>query len=236
MAHVDLTTFIFLLTYSLFFPVIFAPVKVIVLNCLLIFTGVSITLMTTIRQTSPKDYALEALYETVEIFRPLFDKMFSQYPELVTISRRLDEKLVSMGHSPLQIVSQSTERLIETDCRLKYYLLPDQGSMFTPRNPNINDTEIEVFAACELMILTGEVVECRTGLILVIPSQYYGELHPVITGTTLMNTRHGPGLRHTELTLKLKNENSTNLIIRKGDHIGNVSIKKNNSFAIEPAF
>lgn len=187
----------------------------------------------------PEHPTIAAIYIAVDVCRPLLNRIFTLSPELIEMSQRLDNRLTRFGFKPLKLASTNVPHqtsLLTGSCTIRYHLLPEQGSNFYPANPNICNDEIEIFSPSELLIKSGETVECRTGLILVIPSNHYGKLHSLIPGTDLMKERHECDLKNAELTFKLRNKNPEPITIKKGDKIGSVSIEENKKVIIAPAF
>lgn len=251
MVSVSIPILSILLLYFNIFTFIFAPLKVCLFNSFIVAYLAWLMiyharpLLRQVTEHSDNDElnpliaensTVAAIYIAVDICRPLLTKMFSIAPELVEMSNRLDDRLTRFGFKPLNLASSKQVSFLSGSCTIRYHLLPDQGSNFCPANPNIRNDEIEIFSPSELTIKNNETVECRSGLILVIPSNHYGKLHSAIPGVDLMKERHDCDLKNAELIFKLRNKNLEPITIKKGDKIGSVSIEENKKVIIAPAF
>lgn len=179
-------------------------------------------------------YFIDTLYDVLHIFQPVFSALVNHVPEMGEVFKRADAKLVEFGFEPLNIQGSGKRTINDKEVsEIRYQLLPEMGNMFVPREPHIQNSELLIFSPSDICIPDHETVICRTGIILIIPENHYGELHSHLPGTVVMKKRHEAGLKREELVFAIKNENPHSLTISSGDSLGNVSIKKNKSFQLK---
>lgn len=179
-------------------------------------------------------YLIDTLYDVLHIFQPVFSVLVNHVPEMGEVFKRADAKLVEFGFEPLNIQGSGQRTITDKDVsEIRYQLLPEAGSSFVPCDPHIHNSELLIFSPSDFCISAHETVSCRSGIILIIPENHYGELHSRLPGTNVMKKRHEAGLKREELTFVIKNDNAHSVTIVKGESLGNVSVKKNKSFQLK---
>lgn len=97
-------------------------------------------------------------------------------------------------------------------------------------SPSIHQDEILVFSPESVTVQPNSIIECRSNLLLSIPSGYYGELHSPLKGLTILSTRHTPADKSKEVKVTFKNVSSTTMLIKHCDVLCTISLKKNEPF------